>query len=64
MENVSLVRPAGKFPEKVENLKRMGRFPGWNFPNGILCSIILHVSRTLYQFQLLPTRQPSWCPIG
>ena len=24
----------------------------------------LHVSGTLYQFQLLPTRQPSWCPIG
>ena len=24
----------------------------------------LHVSRGLYQFQLLPTRQPSWCPIG
>ena len=24
----------------------------------------LHVSCTLYQFQLLPTRQPSWCPIG
>ena len=43
MENVSLVRLAGKFPEKMENLKRMGRFPGWNFPNGISCSIILHV---------------------
>ena len=24
----------------------------------------LHVSRGFYQFQLLPTRQPSWCPIG
>ena len=24
----------------------------------------LHVSRTLYQFKLLPTRQPSWCPVG
>ena len=25
------VRPTGKFPEKVENLKRWSRFPGWNF---------------------------------
>ena len=24
----------------------------------------LHVFRGLYQFQLLATRQPSWCPIG
>ena len=31
MEHVSLVRPTGKFPEKVENLKRWSRFPGWNF---------------------------------
>ena len=23
-----------------------------------------HVSRGFYQFHLLPTRQPSWCPIG
>ena len=23
--------PTGKFPEKVENLKRWARFPGWNF---------------------------------
>ena len=31
MEHVSSVRPSGKFPEKVENLKRWSRFPGWNF---------------------------------
>ena len=32
MEHVSSVHPTGKFPEKVENLKRWARFPGWNFP--------------------------------
>ena len=31
MEHVSSVRPTGKFPEKVENLNRWSRFPGWNF---------------------------------
>ena len=31
MEHVSSVRPTGKFPGKVENLKRWSRFPGWNF---------------------------------
>ena len=31
MEHVSSVPPTGKFPEKVENLKRWFRFPGWNF---------------------------------
>ena len=31
MEHVSSVRPTGKLPEKVENLKRWFRFPGWNF---------------------------------
>ena len=31
MEHVSSVHPTGKFPEKVENLKRWARFPGWNF---------------------------------
>ena len=31
MEHVSSVRPTGKFPEKVKNLKRWARFPGWNF---------------------------------
>ena len=31
MEHLSSIRPTGKFPEKVENLKRWSRFPGWNF---------------------------------
>ena len=31
MKHVSSARPTGKFPEKVENLKRWSRFPGWNF---------------------------------
>ena len=31
MEHVWSVLPTGKFPEKVENLKRWSRFPGWNF---------------------------------
>ena len=31
MEQVSCVRPTGKFPGKVENLKRWTRLPGWNF---------------------------------
>ena len=31
MEHVSSARPTGKFQEKVENLKRLARFPGWNF---------------------------------
>ena len=31
MEHVSSVRPTGKFPEKLENLKRWARLPGWNF---------------------------------
>ena len=31
MEHVSSAHPTGKFPEKVENLKRWARFPGWNF---------------------------------
>ena len=31
MEHVLSVHPTGKFPEKVESLKRWARFPGWNF---------------------------------
>ena len=48
MEDVSSVRPTGKFPEKGEAL-----FPGWNFPNGISCSIytflVLYTSFNCYQ---------------
>ena len=39
--------------QKVENLKRWARFPGWNFPNGISCSIytflVLYTSFNCYQ---------------
>ena len=50
MEHVSSVHPTGKFPGKVENLKRWSRFPRLEFPNGMSCSI--YVSRSLYQFQV------------
>ena len=57
MEHVSSVRPTGKFPEKVENLKRWSRFPGWNFrtESGV------YVSRSLYQFQV-HSRAPGHVP--
>ena len=41
MENDPLGRPTGKFPEKVELLKRYSCFPGWNVPNGFVCSITM-----------------------
>ena len=49
MEHVSSVRPTGKFPEKVENLKRWAagaRLPGWNFRTEF------RVLFSLYQFQV------------
>ena len=46
MEHVSSDLRTGKFPEKVENLKRWARFPERNFV------FYLHVSRSLYQFQV------------
>ena len=49
MEHVSSVCPNGKFPEKVENLKRWVRFPAWNFRKEF--RVQFHVSRSLYQFQ-------------
>ena len=53
MEHFSSVRPTGKFPEKVENLKRspLGPF----FSVGISernFLFHLYVSRSLYQFQV------------
>ena len=50
MEIVLSARPTGKFPEKVENLKKVGPFSRLEFPNGMSCSIYL--SRSLYQFQV------------
>ena len=51
MGHILSARPTGKFPEKVENVKRWARFPGLEFPNGILCSIdtFLVVRTSLYQ---------------
>ena len=49
MEHVSSVRPTGKFPGKLENLKKWAHFPGWNFQRNFM--LHLHVSRSLYQFQ-------------
>ena len=49
MEHISSVRPTGKFPEKVENVKRWAHFnPGlefseWNFDT------FLVVRTSLYQ---------------
>ena len=50
MENVSSVRPTGKFPEKVENLKP-GRFIRLERSERN-CAFNLHVSGCLYQFQV------------
>ena len=50
MEHVSSVRPTGKFPGKLENLKKWAHFPGWNFQRNFV--LHLHVSRSLYQFQV------------
>ena len=44
MEHVSSVRPTGstgKFPEKLENLKRWARFPRWVEPPTITFSVVL-----------------------
>ena len=43
--------------KKVSPFSRL-ELSEWNF------MFHLRISRTLYQFQLLPTQQPSWCPIG
>ena len=51
-----LKTPAGearKFPDKVENLKRWARFPGWNFRTKCRVPFMfLSVSCSLYQFQV------------
>ena len=42
-----------EIPGKSGKSKKVARFPGWNFPNGILCSIytflILYTSSNCYQ---------------
>ena len=50
MEHVSSVRPTGKFPEKVENLKRWSRFPCWKFRTE--CRVPFTFLVVLYQFQV------------
>ena len=50
MEHVSSVRPTGKFPEKVENLKRLPHFLGWNFRTECRVPFTFLVVR--YQFQV------------
>ena len=68
MENVSSVCPTGKFPEKVENLKRQARFSGWNIPNGIARSIYTFLvvytsSRSTAKKHLSrPVRKTKWLP--
>ena len=50
MEHVLSIRPTGKFPEKVENLKRWPVFPIGNPEQNFVFH--LHASRSLYQFQV------------
>ena len=53
MEHVSSARPTGKFPEKVENLKRWARFPGWNFRTEFRVQFTsFSYTHSLYQFQV------------
>ena len=53
MEHVSSVRPTGKFPEKVENLKRWARFPSWSFRTEFRVQFTsFSYSHSLYQFQV------------
>ena len=52
-----------KIPRKSGNSKKVDLFSRLErFERNFVFH--LQVSRTLYQFQLLPTRQPSWCPVG
>ena len=67
MEHVSSVHPTGKFPEKVENLKRWAHFPGW-----ISCSIytfliVCTISRSTVGRRDMPGFTNKWnnfLPIG
>ena len=59
MEHVSSVRPTGKFPGKLENLKGGPVFPvGISERNFVF---YLHVSRSLYQFQV-HGKKICWAP--
>ena len=58
MEHLSSVRPTGKFPEKVENLKRRSRFPGWNFRTECRVPLTFLVVCTSGPFHLISTPPP------
>ena len=71
MEHVSSVRPSGKFPEKVENLKRWSRFPGWNFRTGCRVPfsflVVCTSSRSTLGHRHVPGFMTKWnnfLPIG
>ena len=71
MEHVSSVRPTGKFPEKVENLKRWSRFPGWNFQTECRVPftflVVCTSSRTTVGHRQVPVFTTKWnnfLPIG
>ena len=76
MEHVSSVRPTGKFPEKVENLKRWARFPGWNFWTEsrvpfysflVVCTSFRFTARKAVEHPDVPgftTKRNNFLPVG
>ena len=71
MEHVSSVHPTGKFPEKVENLQRWARFPGWNFQTECRVSstflVVCTSSRSTVGHRDVPgftTKWNNFLPIG
>ena len=61
MEHVSSVRPTGstgKFPEKLENLKRWARFPRWVEPPTITFSVVLAKIIYISHIKLTLTLRP------
>ena len=71
MEQVLSVRPTGKFPEKVEILKRWSRFPGWNFRTECLVPftflVVCTSSRSTVGHRHVPgftTKWNNFLPIG
>ena len=55
--------PYWKIPPKSEKSKEVGPFSRLELSEQNL-EFYSHISRTLYQFQMLLTRQPYWCPVG
>ena len=52
-----------KIPGKSGKSKKVDPFSRLECPKRNFMFHV-HVSLGLYQFQLLPTQEPSWCPIG